>query len=67
MLGRLYLFNNFLTDDSQHVITCAKESIEVEIWDVGTSSHISKPFNKVTCFILDEATSALDSKSEDEI
>jgi hypothetical protein len=56
LLGRVYLFNNFLTDDSQHVITCAKESYEVEIWDVGTSSLISKPFNKVTCFILDETT-----------
>jgi hypothetical protein len=55
-LGRLCLFKNFLTDDSQHVITCAKESYEIEIWDVGTSSLISKPFNKITCFILDETT-----------
>ena len=56
VLGRLCLFKNFLTDDSQHVITCSKEINEVEIWDVGTSSLISKPFNKVTCFILDETT-----------
>jgi len=52
-LGQVILFNTFLTEDSQHLITYAKESNEIQIWDVNTSTLIDKRYSKVTCFCLD--------------
>ena len=58
-LGQVILFNTFLTEDSQHLITYAKESNEIQIWDVNTSTLIDKRYSKVTCFCLDEKTNII--------
>jgi TRAP-type mannitol/chloroaromatic compound transport system permease small subunit len=58
-LGQLFLFKTFLTEDSQHLITYAKECNEIQIWDVNTASLIDKRYSKVTCFCLDEKTSII--------
>ncbi len=58
-LGQVILFNTFLTEDSQHLITYAKESNEIQIWDVNTSTLIDKRYSKVTCFCLDGKTNII--------
>ena len=58
-MGPLFLFNIFLTEDSQHLITYAKECNEIQIWDVSTSSLIDKRYTKVTCFCLDGKTNII--------
>ena len=58
-LGQVILFNTFLTEDSQHLITYAKECNEIQIWDVDTSTLIDKRYTKVTCFCLDEKTNII--------
>jgi hypothetical protein len=58
-LDQVILFNTFLTEDSQHLITYAKECNEIQIWDVNTSTLIDKRYSKVTCFCLDEQTNII--------